>query len=208
MLPLARSPLVALDKVPAGADAVSGVAPAGTLSSATSGLRASGSFGGFGYALEHARQRDIAGNPWSLDGRYDLVELAYAWEPLQLKLGYEVMGGADGAGNRAFQTPLATKHLFQGWADQFLVTPANGVEDRYLGVVAPLAGGTIQAWYHDFSAERGGGDHGRELDLSYARAVPGVKGLTALLKYARYDADGGSASVDTRKFWLHLQYAY
>lgn len=191
-----------------GATPVTASAPAGTLSSATSGLRASGSIGGFGYALEHARQRDIAGNPWALDSRYDLLELAYAWEPVQIKVGYEVLGGADGAGNRAFQTPLATKHLFQGWADQFLVTPANGVEDRYLGVMVPLAGGTMQAWYHDFSAERGGGDHGRELDVSFARAIPGVKGLTALLKYARYDADSASSSVDTRKFWLQLQYAY
>ena len=54
-----------------------------------------------------------------------------------------MLGGDNGSGNRAFQTPLATKHAFQGWADQFLTTPADGIEDAYLGVTAPLLGGLL-----------------------------------------------------------------
>ena len=29
------------------------------------------------------------------------------------------------------QTPLATLHAFNGWADMFLTTPANGLQDLY-----------------------------------------------------------------------------
>src|SRR3546814_3361296 len=39
-----------------------------------------------------------------------------------------------GNGVVAFQTPLATLHAFNGWADRFLSTPGNGLEDIYVGV--------------------------------------------------------------------------
>lgn len=189
--------------------AVAPTAPLGTLSSATSGLRTSGSIDGLSYAFEYARQKNASGNPWKLDSRYVLAEAGYAFEnKSHFKLGYEALGGDDGPGNRAFQTPLATKHLFQGWADLFLTTPADGLEDRYVMASVPLAGGTLAGWYHDFQAERGSTDFGKEFDLSYARAVPGVKGLSALLKFARYRSDDVTRTVDTDKYWLQLQYAY
>ncbi|MCE7033112.1 alginate export family protein [Lysobacter sp. GX 14042] len=188
--------------------AVTPTAPPGTLSSTTTGLRLDGALDRFGYALEYARQGDRGGNPWELDSRYRLVELGYRAGAVQFKAGREVLGGAGGPGNRAFQTPLATKHQFQGWADLFGTTPAGGIDDRYAGAVVPLAGGTLQGWYHDFRAERGGASYGTELDLWYARAIPAVKGLDALLKYARYDSGDRALTVDTRKLWLQLQYAY
>ena len=55
-----------------------------------------------------------------------LVEAAANHGSFGLKAGYEVLGGAD-VPNHAFQTPLATLHAFQGWADKFLTTPAAGV---------------------------------------------------------------------------------
>ena len=119
-----------------------------------------------------------------------------------------MLGGDNGSGNRAFQTPLATKHAFQGWADQFLTTPADGIEDAYVGVTAPLLGGTLQAWYHDFSTEQGSDEYGNEIDLSYAHPIPGVKGLVGLVKYATYDSDDKARTVDTDKVWLQLQYTY
>lgn len=186
--------------------ALSGAGPLGTLSSKTSGLRLSGALAGVGYTLEYARQSDYADNPQELDSEYYLAELGYNLNGVQLKGGYEVLGGDGGPGNRAFQTPLATKHAFQGWADLFLTTPADGVRDAYLGASAGLFGGTLQAWYHDFSADQGGDDYGQELDLAYGRAIPGIKGLSGLVKYARYEAD--DFAVDTDKLWLQLQYTY
>lgn len=188
--------------------AVTATAPPGTLSSRTSGLRLDGAHGGWSYVFEYARQRELDSNPWQLDSRYHLVEIGYARDAATFKAGIESLGGGEGNGNRAFQTPLATKHAFQGWADVFLATPAQGVDDRYAGATLKLAGGSLQAWYHDFVPERGGGRYGKEIDLSYAHPVPGVKGLAGLAKLARYRSDDASRTVDTDKFWLQLQYAY
>lgn len=178
----------------------------GSQSSQTSGVRLNGAIAGLSYALEYAQQKDYADNPLDLDSDYYLGELGYTLKGIALKAGYEVLGGDEGPGNRAFQTPLATKHAFQGWADIFLLTPADGVEDAYVGFTAPLLGGSLQAWYHDFSAEQGSSQYGEEIDVSYAHPIPGVKGLVGLVKYASYDAD--EFSVDTDKFWAQLQYSY
>ena len=186
--------------------ALTGAGPLGTLSSRTSGVRLSGALAGVSYALEYARQSDYADNPQELDSDYWLAELGYTVRGVLLKAGYEVLGGDAGPGNRAFQTPLATKHAFQGWADQFLTTPADGVRDAYFGASTALLGGTLQAWHHDFRADQGSSQYGEELDLAYGRAIPGIKGLTGLVKYARYDAD--DFAVDTDKLWLQLQYTY
>jgi hypothetical protein len=178
----------------------------GSQSSQTSGVRLNGAIAGVSYALEYAQQKDYADNPLELDSDYYLGELGYTLKGIALKAGYEVLGGDEGPGNRAFQTPLATKHAFQGWADIFLLTPADGVEDAYVGFTAPLLGGSLAAWYHDFSAEQGGSQYGDEIDVSYAHPIPGVKGLVGLVKYARYDAD--DFAVDTDKLWLQAQYSY
>ena len=199
----AYSYLLDLDNI-----AVAPTAVEGTLSSQTSGLRLNGVVAGVSYALEYAQQKDYGDNPLELDSEYYLAELGYTLKGVQLKAGYEVLGGDNGSGNRAFQTPLATKHAFQGWADQFLTTPADGIEDAYVGVTAPLLGGTLQAWYHDFSTEQGSDEYGNEIDLSYAHPIPGVKGLVGLLKYATYDSDDKARTVDTDKVWLQLQYSY
>ena len=199
----AYSYLLDLDNI-----AVAPTAAEGTLSSQTSGLRLNGVVAGVSYALEYAQQKDYGDNPLELDSEYYLAELGYTLKGVQLKAGYEVLGGDNGTGNRAFQTPLATKHAFQGWADQFLTTPADGIEDAYVGVTAPLLGGTLQAWYHDFSTEQGSDEYGNEIDLSYAHPIPGVKGLVGLLKYATYDSDDKARTVDTDKVWLQLQYTY
>ena len=178
----------------------------GSQSSETHGLRLNGVVAGLGYALEYARQRDYADNPLDLDSEYYLLELGYSLAGVALKAGHEVLGGDSGPGNRASQTPLATKHAFQGWADIFLLTPADGIEDSYLSASLPLLGGTLLAMYHDYRAERDSSHYGREYNLSYARPIPGLKGLTGLVKAARYDAD--DFAVDTDKLWLQLQYSY
>ena len=179
---------------------------AGSQSSKTTGLRLNGAIAGISYVLEYAQQSEYADNPLDLDSDYYLAELGYTVQGVALKAGYEVLGGDAGPGNRAFQTPLATKHAFQGWADIFLLTPAGGVKDAYAGISAPLFGGTLQAWYHDFRAEEGSSQYGEEINLSYAHPIPGVKGMVGLVKYASYDAD--DFAVDTDKAWLQVQYSY
>ena len=71
-----------------------------------------------------------------------------------------------GDGETSFQTPLATKHAFNGWADKFLLaTPANGLVDAYLTATGKVAGIKLLATYHMFSSDEGGDDYGSELDL-------------------------------------------
>ena len=178
----------------------------GNLSSKTYGTRLNGTLAGVSYALEYARQRDYADNPLELSSEYYLAELGYTLSGVALKGGLEVLGGDSGPDNRAFQTPLATKHAFQGWADMFLTTPADGIKDSYLSASLPLLGGTLTGMYHDYRAELGSSHYGDEYNLSYARPIPGVKGLVGLIKAARYDAD--DLHVDTDKLWLQMQYSY
>jgi hypothetical protein len=119
-----------------------------------------------------------------------------------LKLGSERLGSGGG---RAFQTPLATLHAFNGWADVFLVTPVDGLEDRYAGVQGSLPmGGKAFAWQivaHDYQSVRGN-DYGREWNASMA--MPLQSGLSALVKYADYRSNGFMR--DTRKVWIQLEW--
>ena len=157
-----------------------------------------------GWTLEIANQRDHAGNPLRVDADYFLVEPSATAAGLTWKLGWEQLGGN---GSTAFQTPLATLHAFNGWADKFLVTPANGLRDRYASVSGKFGSGKLQdklgwtvAW-HDFDADRGGADYGREWDASLSFPLPW--GFGGLVKMADYQSDGFAR--DTRKFWLQVE---
>ncbi|RRQ21301.1 hypothetical protein [Thiohalobacter thiocyanaticus] len=117
------------------------------------------------------------------------------------KVGYEVLGGDNFSG---FETPLATKHAFNGWADVFLNTPAAGLQDTYVQVGGMLMGTKLLAVYHDYQADQGGADYGTELNLLAARSFG--KHYSAGIKYADYDADG--FAVDTEKFWVWGQISF
>lgn len=165
------------------------------------GLRASGEIGGVRYALEYADQSDHADAPDSVDADYYLADIAGDIGPLSLRAAYEVLGG-DGV--HGFQTPLATNHAFQGFADVFLTTPPSGVRDRYVSLSGARAGFRGIAVYHDFRADHGGGKLGDEIDLVLAR--PLTPRLKALVKYADYDA--ADFAVDTRRFWVQAEFAF
>lgn len=150
------------------------------------------------YTLEYAKQTDYADGK-NIDADYQLAELGINFSGVQLLGGYELLG----SGESAFQTPYATGHAFNGWADKFLATPADGLEDLYLQVGGALAGIKLQAVYHEFSADQGGADYGSELDLLAAKKFGDV---TLLAKYAQYNAD--DFATDTDKFWLMAQVAF
>ncbi|MDD3761858.1 MAG: alginate export family protein [Nevskiales bacterium] len=180
---------------------------AGATDLLTTGLRASGTadFGPglrLGWTGEYARQsaRTAAADH---SASYRLIELSAVLRPLTLRLGGERLGSDAGA--FSVQTPLATKHAFQGWADVFLNTPADGVNDRYLAADAKFGAVKLGATYHVFEAARSraaGNDYGSEIDVCIG--APLMRGLAGLIKAARYDADG--FGVDTDKVWLQLEY--
>ena len=177
---------------------------AAAFSNATIGLRGTGShrFGNgpqLGYQLEFARQSDYKSNTTSYDANYILLDGALDWERFGFRAMYEVLEG-NGQPGESFLTPLATLHKFNGWADRFLVTPADGLEDFAIEGNAKFLNGSWRLIYHNFTANTGGADYGSEIDLSASWKIG--KHYTALVKMAFYDAD--TFAWDTNKIWVQF----
>jgi hypothetical protein len=180
------------------------------LSNKTYGLRATGKLDfsddlNLDYQAEYATQDDYADNTTDYDADYYLLDATLNVSKFGVRAGYEVLGGDRSAG-QGFQTPLATLHKFQGWADKFLATPAAGIEDMYAGATAKFLGGTFGLYYHDFDAESGSGDYGEEIDASAMWKF--ADHYSVLLKAANFDADSSSSLTDSTKFWVQLQAAW
>lgn len=155
------------------------------------------------YTAEYATQEAEAGGS-DFDADYYNFTAGLGFKGITIALGYEVLG-SDSA-NYGFSTPLATLHLFNGWADQFLSTPANGLEDMSVTVKGGLAGGKWALVYHDYSADEptpGVDDLGDEWGVAYTRGF--ADHYSAGIKYAMYSAgDSAAGKVDTNKLWLTL----
>ena len=169
------------------------------------------------YRAEYAMMGDasMTDNPTAAqekaDASYMNLELGMSMSGVLAGLNYEVQSGKEASDTsterKTFVTPYGTNHKFNGFADKFLTTPAQGLVDAniMLGYKSKDVG-VFKAFYHDFSSEADSVDYGSEIDLLYKRAIPGVKNVTGLLKYADYSAD--DFSVDTQKFWVQLDYKF
>ncbi len=154
------------------------------------------------YRLALATQSDTGNNPGSVEADYGRADLGLKVGRVEFGAGYEVLGGAAGEGS--FSTPLATLHKFNGWADRFLDTPANGLRDAFVSAGATVGKWKLNAAYHDFSADNGGGSWGAEFDGSVAYTSPWKQQFA--FKFAVYDAD--EWSVDTDKFWIWTRWGF
>ena len=167
--------------------------------------------------------------------RVDGLGLMPIGEPtFQIKVGQEVLEG-QGDGGNALQTPFATFHAFQGWADKFIAppggtaTPVGGIEDTsvtltVLGLFGNIIGkNKIVVSYHDYETDKSFtgpngriSDYGEEWNLLWGKPdLFGMKNLLGAIKYADYSEDCGTGAgndplvcVDTEKFWVMLQYKY
>lgn len=172
-------------------------------SNASYGIRLTGKYDfnqdtAFQYVAEYATQSDYGDNPVDYSADYHLLEANASFDRFSINAGWEVLGGDDKAEGKAFRTPLATLHKFQGFTDRFLNTPNAGVDDRYLAASVTFFETTASLIYHDFQAASGGQRYGDEWDFTLVRAFK--KRNIFLLKYANYNAEG--FSVDTKKWWL------
>ena len=163
------------------------------------------------------------GDSFKLSDNYGLqytaewsIQSNYQSNPNNYKVNrYNLMGGftaymftfqgameqLDGVGrNKAFQTPLGTNFAFQGWADQFLVTPDNGIRDVFGTVTTSLDRGEVALTgvYHDFFDDTGNIHYGQEWDFLASKKFG--KHYTLLARYAYYNAD--QYSTDTQKIWM------
>jgi hypothetical protein len=169
------------------------------------GLRATGSVPvgpvKLGYAAEYARQSSYQDS--AIHGsNYELAEISVTGAGATGKLGFEVLGGD---GTDSFQTPLATLHAFQGWADQFLVTPRAGIRELYVSGAYTIAKVALLARWSKFDADEGGARFGSEIDAQVTYPINDSLMLGA--KYADFSADTAPL-VDTAKTWAWVEYKF
>lgn len=173
------------------------------------------------YTAEFAHQWDAYENPNDIDVNYYLVEggasykVGKPWlDAITVKASYEVLEG-DG-GQASFQTPLGTNHAFQGWADRFLVTPGDGIEDLFFTLRGGVFGANVMVMYHDLAANDRDYDYGTEWDVVAEK--PFLKHWMAGVKYADYSASDDALNVaansgtgqafDKEIFWAYLQFKW
>ncbi len=153
---------------------------------------------GVGFNAAYAQQKDAADNPLSYSADYYSVDGSVSFSGLTLLVGQELLG-SDG-GVKGFQTPLATLHKFNGFADRFLGTPADGLQDTFVKLSGKYGKFVALVAYHEFKSDYGSRKLGKELDLMAKYTINKHWGVLA--KYADYDAD--THSVDTEKLWLQI----
>lgn len=167
-----------------------------------------------------ARQSNYGLNPSRYSANYGNGELSLDYKYLTAKAGIEVLGadaGASNATNRAVQTPLATLHKWNGWADLFLTTPNDGLVDNYYGagiklpMVKAVKGLNAQVVAHWYGSSINSIKYGREIDASLGfKTGP----LGWLVKYADYRSEGPALlsgnvrNPNTKKFWLQTEFSF
>ena len=183
------------------------------LSSQTYGVRLAGNqplskSAKVAYQLSYARQSDYHRNPNDYAADYWLADATLDLHGWKLNAGYEVLGASQGTALTSFQTPLGTNFKFQGWADKFLTTPANGMRDLYVGTgygwkqIGPLSGVALAATWHRFESDRLDQHYGNEWDLI---ASAKLRRTALSVRYAHYDAR--AMATDTDKLWLQADWS-
>lgn len=153
----------------------------------------------------YARQSDHGDNPFDYAADYWSFEGGTRLAGFDLAAGWEL--GSDHG--RAVQTPMATLHKFNGWADLFLTTPPAGLEDAYVTIgrkfeqVKLVRGLNATIAFHQFDSAAGDVEYGTEWDASLGFRLGKA---SMLLKYADYDSK--DFGTDTRKLWLQAEWAF
>ena len=117
------------------------------------------------YTGEYALQKPYAGSPSAVDADYTLARIGVAVAGVTVRVGYEKLGGD---GTYSFQTPFATLHKFNGFADVFLNNGGlRGLRDLYVSIAPdmPFEAWTLKLIFHQFWDDQGGDVLGQEYDL-------------------------------------------
>ncbi|MHB1677146.1 MAG: alginate export family protein [Sulfuriferula sp.] len=189
------------------------------ISSRTAGLRLAGKTPMIGqtkllYTAEYAQQDSYGGSRSGIDAKYMHFGGGLDFGSIYARVDYELLG-SNSNGTYGLQTPLATKHAFNGWADMFLVTPVTGLQDIYATLGGNIAKLHLLSSYHDFHADYNSVHFGDEWDMS--AAYPLDKHFLVSVIYATYRASDGAGgnfpgtlvpNVNTQKAWLTLAYNY
>lgn len=158
----------------------------------------------FDYALTYARQTDAGSNPVDYEADFFAAQVG-VHRPGTGSLigGYQLLGSDDG--RAGFRFPLGTNHAFQGFADQFLVTPADGLQDLYVTLAADLPWGVKgSVSFHQFWTDEGGTDLGHEVDFVLSKAL--TRNWSVMVKGAFFDGHNGQP--DTTRAWFMTTFAF
>jgi len=173
------------------------------------------------YTAEYAKQTDYRGGSSLIDAHYFKLGGGAAYGAWSVRFDHEKLSSNDG--KYAFQTPLGTNHLFQGWADHFLVTPRQGIEDSFVTVAGAIDKVKLYAEYHVFksdekfqsvAANRYGDKYGTEFDISATYAFN--NNLTGKLEYANFregdlygtDLKAAARKGDKEIIWATAMYTF
>ncbi len=162
------------------------------------------------YRTEGAKQYSTGDNQFDFENNYFLLSLGIAGDNWSIRTAVERLSGDNGIG---FQSMLSTYHHFAGWADQFIITPPKGLEDKYIWFdyelvdtgIAVIDDTRIKLRYHNFDSAAGGISYGQEYNADVTKFW-NDKQYEVGLRYAFYDAD--EFSDDTHKAILTLGYRY
>lgn len=173
------------------------------------------------YTAEYAKQDDYKGGSTLINNHYYKIGAGAGYGNWFARVDQELLSG--NSGGKAFQTPLGTNHLFQGWADLFLTTPNQGIRDTFITAGGKFMDVNLLAEYHwidsdrDFTTPAGaltGSSYGTELDVSAAYTYD--KNWMGKVEYARFSEDdnygatiaAASRKRDTDKLWLTVVYNF
>lgn len=154
------------------------------------------------YEAELASQQDAGNNPRHVDASYFFLAAGYGKKALSGRIAFESLSGSPEDG--AFATPLATLHRWNGWADKFLATPQNGLEDFFVELEGESGNIKWLMAYHDFAAESRPLDYGTEIDAQITYKTSWKQ--TLALKLASYDAEDFGRDTDKWFFWTTWQF--
>lgn len=148
--------------------------------------------------VEYANQRDYQ------DGSFRPTD--YRLAELEISEGRYVsmatLERLDGSSDHAYQTPLGSRHGFNGWADLFADgTPLTGLRDLAFTLRSKVGTGTLSVVYHRFSSADGDQDYGTEWDTLLTGPFKG--GFRYGVKLARYQSDGFAG--DRTRLWAWIQ---
>ena len=170
------------------------------------------------YTAEYAKQTDYKDGNELIDAHYYKLGGGAMYNTWSIRIDQEKLSSNDG--KYAFQTPLGTNHLFQGWADHFLATPRQGIEDTFVTVAGSIGKAKLQAEYHVFKSDEKfqsvgklGDKYGTEFDASVM--YPFSDKISGKLEYAKFnesDVYGSFASAarkgDKEIVWVTGMYTF
>ncbi len=150
------------------------------------------------YGFTYARQLPYDGGSSRINTQYYHLSSGIRWSWAGIAANYMVMGSRNGS--YGFQTPLATKHAFNGWAEVFLTTPRTGLRSLYFTLAGKVLGTALQATYYDFRSADHGQSYGHEIDLSAIHRFS--RHWTAGVQYADYRRS--HYGVNTAGAWVFV----